>query len=259
MDLSKVFDCLNHELLLAKLNAYGFSTNAIQMMCSYLTGRRQRVKVNGSFSSWKDVKLSVPQGSVLGPLLFNIFINDIFFLLNETEICNYADDTTIYCSHQELQEVTIRLENDTAKLSTWFAGNFMKLKEEKCHPLVFLKKTRKSSVIKESNEEKLLGVIIDRKLNFKQHLFTVCNKASQKLHVLARASMYMPKEKTGIVMRAFVISQFSYCPLIWMFHDRGVNSKSNHIHERALRIAYQDFTSSFAELLINDNSVSIHQ
>ena len=258
MDLSKAFGCLNHKPLLAELNAYGFSTNAIQMVCSYLTGRRQRVKVNGSFSSWKEVKLGVPQGSVLGPLLFNIFINDIFFLLNETEICNYADDTTIYCSHQALQEVATRLENYTAKLSTWFAGNFMKLNEEKCHLLVFGEKAG-SSVIKESNEEKVLGVISDRKLNFEKHLFTVCNKASQKLHALARASMYMPKEKTNIVMRAFVISQFSYYPLIWMLHGKGVDSKINRIHERALRIAYQDFTSSFAELLINDNSVSIHQ
>ena len=127
LSLSKAFDSLNHELLLAKLNAYGFSTNAIRMMCSYLTGRRQRVKVNGSFSSWKDLKLGVPQGSVLGPLFFTIFINGIFFLLNETEICNYADDTTIYCSHQELQEVTTRLENDTAKLSTWFAGKLYEI------------------------------------------------------------------------------------------------------------------------------------
>ena len=63
--------------------------------------------------------------------LFNLFINDTFFLLNETEVCNYADDTALYCSHQELKEVTIRLENDTAKLSNWFAGNFMKLNEEK--------------------------------------------------------------------------------------------------------------------------------
>ena len=128
-----------------------------------------------------------------------------------------------------------------------------------------MKKTRKASikaglsVIKQSNEEKLLGFIVDRKLNFKQHLFTFCNKASQKLHALARASMYMPKETTRIVMRAFLLSQFSYCPLIWMLHDRGVNSKIYHIHERAVRIAYQDFTSSFAELLINDNLVSIHQ
>ena len=159
MDLSKAFYCLNHELLLPKLNAYGFSTNSIRMVCSYLTGRMQRVKVNGPFSSWKDVKLGVPQGSVLGPLLFNIFINNIFFLLKETEICNYADDTTIHSSHQKLQKVTIRVENGTARVSTWFAGNFMKLNEEKYHLLVFGEKDTKvsikasSSVIKESNEK----------------------------------------------------------------------------------------------------------
>ena len=79
------------------------------MACSYLTGKRQRIKVNGSFSSWKEVKLGVPQEQVLGSLLFDIFINDNFFLLNETEICNSADDSTIYRSHQDLQEVTIRL------------------------------------------------------------------------------------------------------------------------------------------------------
>ena len=143
MDLSKALDCLNHELLLAKLEAYGFSTSSIRMMHSYLTGRRQRVKVNGSFSSWKEMKLGVPQGSVLGPLLFNIFINDIFLLLNETEICNYADDTTIYCSHRELQEVTLRLENDAAELSHWFAEHLMKLDEEECHLLIFGEKIEK--------------------------------------------------------------------------------------------------------------------
>ena len=97
---------------------------------------------------------------------------------------------------------------------------------------------------KKSKEEKLLGVVIDQKLNFKQHVNMVCTKASQKLHALTRASTYMRKEKTRTVMRAFVMSQFSYCPLIWMFHDRRVNAKINHIHERALRIAYHDRTSS---------------
>ena len=171
------------------------------MVHSYLTGRRQRVKVNGSFSSWKEMKSGVPQGSVLGTLLFNIFINDIFLLLNESEICNYADDTTIYCSHQELQEETLRLENDTVKLSNWFVENFMKLNEEKCHLLVFGEKDTEISInfgpsmIKDSKEQKLLSVVIDQKLNFKQHLNMVCMKASQKLHALARPHCICPKKK----------------------------------------------------------------
>ena len=84
-------------------------------------------------------------------------------------------------------------------------------------------------------------------------------KASQKLHALARASTYMSREKTRIIKRAFVMSQFSYFPLIWMFHARGVNIRIKPIYKRSLRIAYQDRTSSFEELLSTNNSVSIHQ
>ena len=93
-DPSKAFDCLNHELLTAKLNAYGFRRSALLFIHSYLTDRKQRVKVNGSFSTWTETVLGVPQGSVLGPLLFNIYLNDLLMFLEETEICNYADDTT---------------------------------------------------------------------------------------------------------------------------------------------------------------------
>ena len=137
MDLSKAFDCLDHELLLAKLDAYGFSKNALRFIYSYLTDRKQRVKVNGTFSEWQETKLGVPQGSVLGPLLFNIYINDLFYLLKDTDICNYANDTTILVCDNQLENIQNRLEQDALELSGWFRENYMKLNDDKCHLLVF--------------------------------------------------------------------------------------------------------------------------
>ena len=265
MDLSKAFDCLDHDLLLAKLYAYGFSRNALKLICSYLSERRQRVKVNGTFSTWCYSKMGVPQGSELGPLLFNIFINDIFYLVNDTEVCNYADNTTLYVGYKNLRTVLSKLEKDTLLLSEWFSDNFMKLNEEKSHLLIFGAKNDGmtlnigASQISESESEKLLGVTLDSKLNFNVHVNQVCMKASQKLYALARVSNYMDTEKVKLIMRSFIMSHFSYCPLIWMFHDRAANSRINKIHEGALRIVYRDTESSFDELLARDNSVSVHQ
>ena len=112
-DLSKAFDTNNHELLLAKLHAYGFKKQALRLISSYLTNRWHKAKISVSFSTWKELLRGVPQGSVLGPLLFNIYFNDLFYFLEETEATNYADDTNIYACDMDLGNLMRRLEHDS--------------------------------------------------------------------------------------------------------------------------------------------------
>ena len=118
--------------------------------------------MNGSFSTWTKTSLVVPQGSVLGPLLFNIYLNDLFLFLEETEVCNYADDTTIYTCGPNVENVLAKLENDALVISEWFPNNRMKLNDYKCHLMIFGGKSNEVSVkigeasVKESKEEKLL-------------------------------------------------------------------------------------------------------
>ena len=104
-----------------------------------------------------------------------------------------------------------------------------------------------------------MGVTLDKNLNFKSHVNQLCRISGQKLHALARISNYMDIDKLKIMMNTLIISQFSYCPLMWMFHDRSVNKNIDRIHERAPRIAYKDSYSSYEDLLRKTESVTIHQ
>ena len=126
MDLSKGYVCIPHDLLIAKLECYGIDKIRLSLILDYFSLRKQRTNVGSSYSSWYDIIRGVPQGSILGPLLFNIFINDLFFVITLSEVCRFADDNTSYSSNKDLELVFRNLESDLNNILAWFNINSFK-------------------------------------------------------------------------------------------------------------------------------------
>ena len=180
------------------------------------------------------------------------------------ELASFADDNTPYTCSQELQSVLNKLQEGTKHIFNWFLANRLKSNADKCHLLTSSDSSVDINVsnvtIKNETRVKLLGVHIDNDLNFDFHVEKLCNMASKKLHALMRVCKYMETNKRRMLMKAFIVSQFSYCPLIWMFHSKTMEHRINKIHEKALRLVYDNSHDlSFEELLTKDKSVSIHQ
>ena len=177
-DLSKRFDCLPHDLINAKLNSYGFNLTALNLIHNYLTKRKQRTKTNHSYSSWEDILFGVLQGSILGPILFNIFLSDLFLIVDDIDIGNYADDNTIYKEHDNTDDLITSLQNAATKLFKWFSDNQMRGNTDKCHLLLSKDESSEihigDSIIESSTCEKLLGINIDSKLRFDDHIQDLC-------------------------------------------------------------------------------------
>ena len=171
----------------------------------------------------------------------------IFFSIKKSEVCNFADDNTLFCGDKNLDLVFFNLNSDLSNVTDWFKINSLKAnpgkfqfmitganKNDCFHLNVAVK------VIPSSSEVKLLGITIDYELKFKKHINELCRKASYKLH-------------------AFIDSQFNYAPLIWMFAGKTLINKICKTHHRTLQIVYDDFNKSYDELFELNNDLSIHQ
>ena len=150
-------------------------------------------------------------------------------------------------------------------LQKWFNENHMVLNLGKCHYIVIgdddssHKIISNNNEIASSNEEKLLGILLDSKLNFESHIIFLCKKAGQKLSALAIINHYLTPDHKSLLLNSVVKSQFSYCPLIWMFTSRYLNNALNSIHERASRLIYNDYKLPFDRILEDNRLKSIHQ
>ena len=264
IDLSKAFDIIPHLYLLAKLENYGLSQNAMLLMKSYLSNRHQRVKIGNSYSDWSEVKCGVPQGSILGPLLFNIFVNDMFYVIENCDMYNYADDNTMGDCNDNVHDLIKNVESDLSNLLAWFIANCMTAHPEKFQCMTMGKLANQISfhidgrILSPSTSVKVLGITIDDKLLFREHVRIICQKAAKQLNVLKRLHRYLNFESRMAIYRSFIMSNFTYCPLVWHFCSIEQSRLIEKLQERALRFVYNDFSSSYTALLLRGDHQTLY-
>lgn len=228
-DLSRAFDCVSHSLLLSKLERYGVRGDALSLIKSYLEGRSQVVTWNGNSSSPLMVNNGVPQGSIMGPFLFVISINDLYHSV-AGNVLLYADDTTLFSSHSDFSVSKVAVQELLDVASIWFRNNKLCLNQAKTQNITF----SLSRELRKENTVKLLGFTLDPQLDWNDHIEILCGKLSRVIHLLRRLKADMPFEFVRLAYFAFFHAHILYGTRLWG-HSPGVQ-KVLKLQKKAVRV-----------------------
>ena len=244
--LSKAFDTIDHHILLTKLHHYGVRGSAFEWFKSYLSNRTQYVVFNDHKSSVRSIKCGVPQGSVLGPLLFIIFLNDIAFSSNNFTFVTFADDTNVIVSHANLPDLITIVNHELDNLSVWFKANKLSLNINKTNYIMF--KNRHSNRMYNNDDlnicidgvklsrvshTKFLGVLLDESLTWSNHTSNVTNILSKYCGILYRLRDILPSKTLFTLYNTLVLPHLYYCNIIWADSN---NTNLHKIHLKQKRI-----------------------
>lgn len=232
IDLKKAFDTVSHSLLLAKLNDLGISGSAYKLLESYLTNRTQVVRIGTFTSNPHKIECGIPQGSILGPMLFLIYVNNISKIDLMGQITLYADDTCLFYFGKNLNEIVSEAQNDLNKYNTWCQSNLLTINTKKTSFIIFSPKNKKipdfppltinNDTLLRSNQEKYLGLLLDEKLSWKPHINSVKNKMTSLTGAMRRISNCVPHKTRLMIYNALVKSNLDYLIEIW-----GCAAKTN--------------------------------
>jgi len=210
VDLSKAFDSVCHALQLAKLRAYCFTDQVLEFMENYPRDRRQRFKIDGVYSRWKTVKVGVPQGFLLGLWFFNIYINDLNFLVTNTSLRLYAEDATEYASDVSPPLLEYIINSDLHLLSTWFRQNYLELNVFKTQVMAIgpvsycYDFSVDNNAVVTTDTLNILGAMLDCKLNFVAYVKEQVKKACAKASALRRIRRFIPSDIMGCLCKAYI-------------------------------------------------------
>ena len=267
MYLSNAFDCIPHDLIIAKLTTYGIERKTLRLIYSYLKGRKQCVKINNTYSDYNEIISGVPQGSILGPILFNLSINDLFFFIEVASMHNFADDNALSAWGETVSKLINTLESKSNIAIDWFTKNEMIINPDKFQAIILDKKksnltnillTIVNQTIKLVPSIELLGVHLDDKLNFNLHISNICRSAANQLNALIRLKSYLSFNAKRVLINSYIILNFNfYCPLVSIFSTAKSLNKIESLQKRALRFLYNDYSISYEGLLEKSGKVKM--
>ena len=244
VDFQKAFDTVNHEILLKKLDHYGFRGPVNDWFRSYLTGRKQKVVINGFESSSKSLPHGVPQGSVLGPILFLIYINDLRHCIKYCTTYHFADDTNLLNISKDYQTLKSQVNYDLFNLHKWLTANKISLNEGKTE-LIYFRKNGPAPVLNiklhgktltPSKYVKYLGVYIDEYLNGEVHCKELVKKLNRANGMLAKARHYVPHSDLKNIYHAIFASHLMYGAQVWTPKLLSISEKISRLQKNAARI-----------------------